>query len=63
LIDLAPAGRLAQKHPAHAALTQTAQQPERANLTGIAGLQPIHQPHPQETTKTLQGDYFRRPIP
>jgi hypothetical protein len=44
--DFAPARRLAQEHPAHSTRTETAQQPERADLTGIADLQLIHPPTP-----------------
>ena len=54
--DLAPAARLAQEHPAHAALAQAAKQPEGADLAGVAGLQPIHKPHPLASPQALQGD-------
>ena len=49
--DLAPAGRLAQEHPAHAALGQAAQQPERADLAGVPGAGPIRQPRPLASTQ------------
>src|SRR6185437_8790915 len=51
--NLAPAGRLAQVYPAHAALAQAAQQPKRANLAGVAGPQPIHPPHPPASPQDL----------
>jgi hypothetical protein len=62
--DLAPAARFAQEHAAHAALAQAAKQPERADLAGIVGPQPIHHaPPPGQAHKTLQGDYFRQEVP
>lgn len=49
--NLAPAARLAQENPAHPALAEAAKQPERADLTGVAGLQPIHRPPPGKLSK------------
>jgi len=53
---LAPAARLPQEHPAHAALAEAAHQPERTNLTRVAGLQPIHCLTPGKARKTQRGD-------
>jgi len=58
--DLPATGRRPQEHPSHATLAKAAKQPERADLTGVARLQPVHPPHPQETRRTLEADYVTR---
>jgi hypothetical protein len=57
--DLAATWRRAQEHPAHATLAKAAQQPERTNLARVAGPQPIHLPHPQETRRILKDSTSR----
>jgi hypothetical protein len=61
--DLAAAWRGAQVHPAHPALAQPAQQPERPDMTRVAGLQPIHPPAPRNRQESPARGYFRQRSP